>query len=44
MTVMLKTDRNVRMGIVSDVKLQLRHANALKISYAANKALSVGGN
>jgi biopolymer transport protein ExbD len=43
MTVMLKIDRNVRMGMVAEVKQQLRIANALKISYAANKALAVGG-
>ncbi len=42
MTVMIKADRQVRMGIIADVKLELRHANALKISYAANKSLAVG--
>ncbi len=39
MTVMLKADKNTRMGIVSDVKQELRRANALKISYAAQKTL-----
>ncbi len=38
MTVMLKADRNTRMGIISDTKQELRKANALKISYAANRA------
>ncbi len=42
MTVMIKADRQVRMGIVADVKMELRLANALKISYAANKTLAVG--
>jgi biopolymer transport protein ExbD len=42
MTVMLKADRGTRMGIIADVKQELRIANALKISYAAQKALSVG--
>ncbi len=42
MTVMLKTDKSVRMGMVAEVKYQLRVANALKISYAANKSLAIG--
>ncbi len=42
MTVMIKGDRNIRMGQVAEVKMQLRLANALKVSYAANKALTVG--
>ncbi len=39
MTIMLKADKGTRMGVVSDVKQELRKANALKISYAANKTL-----
>ncbi len=35
MTVSLKADRTTRMGIVSDLKTQLRRANALKLSYTA---------
>ncbi len=42
MTVMIKADKGTRMGIIADVKMQLRLANALKISYAANKSLAVG--
>ncbi len=42
MTVMLKADRTTRMGIIADVKMELRIANALKISYAANKSLAIG--
>jgi biopolymer transport protein ExbD len=42
MTVMLKADKGTRMGVVSDVKQELRRANALKISYAANKVLAPG--
>ncbi len=34
MTVSLKVDSKVKMGIVSDVKMELRKANALKISYS----------
>jgi biopolymer transport protein ExbD len=42
MTVMLKADKGTRMGVISDVKQELRRANALKISYGANKVLSAG--
>ncbi len=37
MTVMIKADKDTRMGIINDVKQELRKANALRISYAANK-------
>ena len=36
-TVSLKVDEEVTMGIVTDVKQELRKADALKIIYAANK-------
>ncbi len=39
MTICLKADENTKMGIVTDVKQELRRANALKISYAASKSL-----
>ena len=39
MTVSLKIDRGVRMGIVTEVKTELRRANALKICYVAQKSL-----
>lgn len=39
MTVSLKVDKATRMGIVTDVKQELRKAGALKISYAAEKGL-----
>ncbi len=39
MTVSLKIDKNIKMGIVTDVKERLREANALKISYVATKGL-----
>ena len=35
LTVSLKVDKKSNMGIVGDVKQELRKANALKISYAA---------
>lgn len=38
LTTSLKIDKDVRMGIVSDVKQELRKASALKIVYAARKA------
>lgn len=37
MTVSIKADENVRMGIVTDVKQELRRCSALKIMYAARK-------
>jgi biopolymer transport protein ExbD len=37
MTVSLKADENVRMGIITDVKQELRRCSALKIMYAATK-------
>jgi biopolymer transport protein ExbD len=36
-TTSLKVDKEVKMGIVSDVKEALRDVNALKINYAARK-------
>jgi biopolymer transport protein ExbD len=42
MTIMLKADKGTRMGIIADVKKELRLANALKISYAANKSMAIG--
>ena len=38
LTTSLKVDQNIRMGIVSDVKQELRKAAALKINYAARRA------
>ena len=35
----LKVDKNTKMGIVTDVKQQLRRANALKINYSTRKVL-----
>lgn len=35
MTVSLKIDKNTEMGIVTDVKQELRKASALKINYSA---------
>ncbi len=37
MTVDIKADENVRMGIVTDVKQELRRCSALKIMYASRK-------
>ncbi len=41
MTVSLKADRNIRMGIISDIKQELRKANALKLSYTAQKGMPI---
>lgn len=37
MTTSLKIDQNVRMGIVTDVKQELRRCSALKIMYSARR-------
>lgn len=37
MTVSLKVDKEVEMGIVTDVKQELRKASALKINYSTNQ-------
>lgn len=39
MTVCIKADEMTRMGIITDVKQELRRANALKVSYAASRSL-----
>lgn len=39
-TYAIKADQDVKMGLVTDVKQELRKANALKISYLATKDLS----
>lgn len=36
-TTSLKVDRDTKMGIVTDIKQELREANALKINYSVNK-------
>ncbi len=38
LTTSLKIDKDTRMGVVTDVKQELRKASALKIVYAARKA------
>lgn len=38
MTVSIKADEDVRMGIITDVKQELRRCSALKIMYTARKA------
>jgi biopolymer transport protein ExbD len=35
MTVSLKSDKNIEMGIITDVKQELRKASALKVNYSA---------
>lgn len=43
MTVSLKVDRETEMGIVTDVKQELRRASALKINYSTLKGDPVEG-
>ena len=38
MTTSIKADETVRMGIITDVKQELRKANALKINYSTRKS------
>jgi len=38
MTTVIKADQDTRMGIITDVKQELRRCSALKIMYQANKA------
>ncbi len=40
LTTSLKVDSDTRMGIVTDVKQELRKASALKINYSTRKALA----
>lgn len=37
LTTSLKVDREVKMGIITDIKQELRKANALKLNYSARK-------
>lgn len=37
MTISIRADQYTKMGIITDVKQELRRANALKISYAARE-------
>ena len=38
MTVNIRADQDVRMGIITDIKQELRRCSALKIMYSARKA------
>ena len=38
MTTVIKADQNVRMGIITDVKQELRRCSALKVMYCARTA------
>ncbi len=40
MTVVIKADEDTRMGIITDVKQELRRCSALKIMYSARQGLS----
>ena len=40
MTVSIKADKDTKMGIIADIKQELRRAYALKISYAATQRTS----
>jgi hypothetical protein len=38
MTVSIKADKETKMGLITDLKVQLRRAQALKINYSTNPA------
>ena len=40
MTVSIKADKETRMGVIADIKQELRRAYALKISYASTQRTS----
>lgn len=40
MTVTIKADENVRMGIITDIKQELRRCSALKIMYSARAGVA----
>lgn len=40
-TTSLKVDKETRMGIVTDIKQELRESNALKINYSVNKGSAI---
>lgn len=42
MTVSIKADKAVKMGLITDLKLELRKAQALKINYSTNKGEPFG--
>jgi biopolymer transport protein ExbD len=39
LTTSIKADRTVKMGMIQDIKQELRQVNALKLNYSASKAL-----
>ncbi|MCK9398536.1 MAG: biopolymer transporter ExbD [Bacteroidales bacterium] len=41
MTTSIKADRDTRMGIISDIKQELRKAGAFKINYSSRKAAKI---
>jgi biopolymer transport protein ExbD len=41
MTMSIKADKTVKMGLITDIKLQLRKAQALKINYSSNQPKNV---
>ncbi|HLV52456.1 MAG TPA: hypothetical protein VKY29_00445, partial [Cryomorphaceae bacterium] len=40
-TTSLKVDKQTRMGIVTDIKMELRESNALKINYSVNQGSEI---
>jgi biopolymer transport protein ExbD len=40
-TTSLKVDKKAKMGIVTDIKQELRESNALKINYSVNKGSAI---
>lgn len=44
MTVSIKADEDVKMGLITDIKQELRKANSLKINYSTRKGEVYGDN
>ncbi len=44
LTIAMKVDKEANMGIVSDVKQELRETNALKINYTTRKGDAISNN
>ncbi|MFT4847163.1 MAG: hypothetical protein ACI94C_001288, partial [Sediminicola sp.] len=43
-TTSLKVDSDVKMGVVTDIKQELRESQALKINYSVNKGSALDNN
>jgi biopolymer transport protein ExbD len=44
MTVSIKADEKTKMGIINEIKTELRKAEALKVNYSAKKRVVLAGS